>query len=72
MTTIKVKYKVGDKLWCLHNSAVRDFEVKRIEIGMDYQGTTIKYLDANYGTPNYLKNEKECFPTRAALIKSLN
>lgn len=72
MLTIKAKFKVGDKLWCLHNSAVRDFEVKRIEIGVEDTGTTIKYLDANYGTPNYLKKEKECFPTRAALIKSLN
>lgn len=72
MLTIKAKFKVGDKLWCLHNSAVCDFEVKRIEIGVDYNGATIKYLDANYGTPKYLKEEKDCFPTRAALIKSLN
>lgn len=73
MLTVKVKFKVGDKVWCIHNNKIKDFIVKEIRVTLRGDDTFIGYTnDVYFANPTIDKKESDCFETRAALIKSLN
>lgn len=73
MLTVKVKFKLDDKVWCIHNNIVKDFIVKQIKVTLQGKDTFIKYTnDAYSSNPTFDMRESDCFATRAALIESLN
>lgn len=73
MLTVKVKFKIDDKVWCIHNNMVRDFIVKEVIIIIRGRETLIRYTnEERTENPSFNVKESACFATRAALIKSLS
>ena len=73
MLTVKVKFKIGDKVWCIHNNTVKAFIVKEIRVTLRGYDTFIMYAnDVYFANPTIDLKESDCFATRAALIESLN
>ena len=72
---ITIKFEKGQYIWTMHKNKPYEFEVKAIRFIDDHYGRKIFYCEDS--TPNIQPevkiwhDEKECYATKSALIKSL-
>lgn len=70
---INTKYNIGDEVYALFNNKVKNFIITGISIvAKEKFPILIRYISFNIITGEYMKiDEKEIFPTKEELLKSL-
>lgn len=65
MFTVKVKFKLKDKVWCIQDNTIKEFVINKIRITIKGDYTFIRYTNNSYSqNPDFNMKESECFPTR--------
>ena len=72
---IKTKFNVSDEVWVIRNNKPYSFRIQSIQMKLDYTALDLYYTAATRpfvpGVSLEWFNEKDCFKSKQALLKSL-
>jgi hypothetical protein len=70
--TIETKYNIGDEVWVIEDDKPKCKKIKEIDIQIGDYFSKSNEVEIDYTFGIYcIRDEKQCFPTKEELLKSL-